>query len=146
MMSSEGATVVPAGPTGVIVLPTGEKSIPVTSVPKTERLIVDRVVFTPNTVRSQTAPFSIQIRVKDTRGYIVRDAIVFARPTPLVARAGQPRRPTLTDGWAVFQMVPRANFPALRGTLQFFVKAYRVGDNPLGGIAGYRLVQVHLAR
>jgi hypothetical protein len=29
--------------------------------------------------------------------------------------------------------------------VQFFVKAYRSGDPPLGGIAGYRLVQVRLA-
>jgi hypothetical protein len=26
------------------------------------------------------------------------------------------------------------------------VKAYRAGDNPLAGVAGYRLVQVRLAR
>jgi hypothetical protein len=29
--------------------------------------------------------------------------------------------------------------------VQFFVKAYRRGDPELGGIAGYRLVQVRLA-
>jgi hypothetical protein len=29
--------------------------------------------------------------------------------------------------------------------VQFFIKAYRAGDPPLGGIAGYRLVQVRLA-
>jgi hypothetical protein len=29
--------------------------------------------------------------------------------------------------------------------VQFFLKAYRKGDPGLGGIAGYRLVQVRLA-
>ena len=145
-ISSEAATVQAAGPAGVVVLPSGEKSIPVTSVPKTERLIVDQVRFTPNPIRSQVAPFSVQVRVKDTRGYVVRDAIVFARSTPLVTRAGVSRRPTLTDGWVVFQMTPRSNFPELKGNVQFFVKAYRSGDNPLGGVAGYRLAQVRLAR
>lgn len=147
VLSTESAVVAPAGPSGVIVLPSGERSIPVGSVPRTERLIVDQVRFTPNPIRSSTARFSVQVRVKDTRGYVVRDALVFVRSTPLVSNAGQPRRPTLTDGWAVFQMTPRDSFPQPRSgyNVQFFVKAYMSGDNPLGGIAGYRLVQVKLA-
>ncbi|MDH5280078.1 MAG: hypothetical protein OEW52_02880 [Thermoleophilia bacterium] len=147
-ISGEQAVVAPSGPVGVITLPSGEKSIPVTSVPKTERLIVDQVRFTPNPIRSQVAPFSVQVRVKDTRGFVVRDAIVFVRSTPLVSNAAAPRRPTLTDGWVVFQMTPRSSFPQPRNgyNVQFFVKAYKNGDNPLAGIAGYRLVQVKLAR
>jgi hypothetical protein len=147
VLSGESATVAAAGPAGIITLPTGEKSIPVTSVPKTERLVVDRVVFTPSVVRSRRATISVQVKVKDTRGYVVRDAIVFIRSTPLVTRPGQPRRPTLATGYALFQMSPRATFPsARRAAVQFFVKAYRTGDNPLAGIAGYRLVQVRIAR
>jgi hypothetical protein len=145
-ISGERPTVVPAGPAGVITLPSGEKSIPVTSVPTTARLIVDQVRFTPNPVRSRVSPFSVQVRVKDTRGYVVRDAMVFARSTPLVTQAGVARRATLADGWVVFQMTPRASFPELTGNVQFFVKAYRNGDPPLAGVAGYRLVQVRLAR
>jgi hypothetical protein len=142
-LSGESSFVQAAGPAGVITLPSGEKSIPVTSVPKDQRLIVDSVIFAPNVLRSRTAAFSVQVRVKDTRGYVVRDATVFIRSTPLVTRAGQPRRPTSIGGYAVFQMQPRANFPTdRRGALQFFVKAYRTGDNPLAGVAGYRLVQV----
>lgn len=147
VMSGEAGVVAAAGPPGVITLPTGEKSIPVSSVPKGERLIVDRVIFTPSIVRSRRDPVSVQVRVKDTRGYVVRDAMIFIRSTPLVTRAGQERRPTVATGYAVFQMVPRANFPTVRrGAVQFFVKAYKSGDNPLAGIAGYRLVQVRIAR
>jgi hypothetical protein len=147
VMSGESAIVVAAGPAGIITLPTGEKSIPVTSVPKTERLIVDRVIFTPTVVNSRLDVIGVQVRVKDTRGYVVRDAMVFIRSTPLVTRAGQSRRPTLATGYAVFQMSPRATFPTKRrGAVQFFVKAYKTGDHPLAGIAGYRLVQVRLAR
>jgi hypothetical protein len=146
-MSSESAVVASAGPAGIITLPSGEKSIPVTSVPRDQRLIVDRVIFTPSVVNSGQQAISIQVRVKDTRGYAVRDALVFIRSTPLVTRAGEPRRPTSTEGYAVFQMSPRANFPTARkGAVQFFVKAYKSGDNPLAGIAGYRLVQVRFAR
>jgi hypothetical protein len=147
VMSGQTAVVQPSGPAGVITLPTGEKSIPVTSVPKDQRLIVDRVIFTPTIVRSRQQTISIQVRVKDTRGYVVRDAMVFIRATPLVTRAGQPRRPTSTDGYAVFQMTPKASFPTARRTaLQFFVKAYKQGDSPLAGVAGYRLVQVRISR
>jgi hypothetical protein len=147
VMSGEGGLVASAGPAGITTLPSGEKSIPVTSVPKDQRLIVDRVIFTPNVVRSRTSPMSVQVRVKDTRGYVVRDAIVYVRSTPLVTRAGQARRPTSADGYAVFQMQPTAKFPsARRGAVQFFVKAYRTGDPPLAGVAGYRLVQVVVRR
>jgi Ig domain of plant-specific actin-binding protein len=147
VISNESGVVAPSGPSGVIVLPSGERSIPVGSVPSTARLIVDQVRFTPNPIRSRTSPFSVQVRVKDTRGYVVRDALVFVRSTPLVSTSAQPRRPTLTDGWVVFQMAPRASFPQPRNgyNVQFFVKAYKNGDNPLAGIAGYRLVQVKLA-
>jgi hypothetical protein len=148
VMSGEPAIVVPAGPAGVVLLPTGERSIPATSVAVTERLVVSEVRFSPNPVRSRRAPISVRVRVKDTRGFIVRDALVFVRSTPLVTR-GQPSRVrTATDGWASFTMVPRFTFPRPRNgfNVQYFVKAYRAGDHPLGGVAGYRLVQVRLAR
>ncbi|HUF02510.1 MAG TPA: hypothetical protein VMN35_08815 [Gaiellaceae bacterium] len=146
--STESATVTASGPAGIIVLPSGERSIPVTSVPANHRLVVAQVRFTPNPVRSRTAPITVRVRVRDTRGYVVRDALVFARSTPLVTRAVQPRRPTATDGWVTFTMQPRFTFPQPRNgfNVQFFVKAYRAGDPPLAGVAAYRLVQVRLAR
>jgi hypothetical protein len=67
------------------------------------------------------------------------------RATPRVTSGS--RTPTDATGWATFQLVPNANFPQPRSgfNVQFFIKAYRQGDPPLGGIAGYRLVQVRLA-
>jgi hypothetical protein len=44
-----------------------------------------------------------------------------------------------------YELDPLRAFPAVDGSVQFFVKAYRVGDPPLGGIAGYRLVQVRVS-
>jgi len=137
----------PQGPEGVITLPTGEKSIPATSVPSDQNLVVDQVRFATNPVRSRTAPFEVQIRVKDTRGFVVRDALVFFRSTPLVTRNAQDQR-TGQDGWLTLTITPERDFPALRNgySLQFYVKAYRQGDPVLGGIAGTRLVQVPLSR
>lgn len=120
-------------------------SISVSDVPKTERLIVSEVQFSPNPVTSKSVPITVRVRVKDTRGFVIRDALVFVRATPRVTSGD--REPTAADGWATFQLVPNGNFPQPRNgfNVQFFVKAYRAGDPPLAGIAGYRLVQVRLA-
>lgn len=120
-------------------------SIPVTDVPNTARLIVSEVRFTPNPVTSRTAPITARVRVKDTRGFVIRGALVFMRATPRVTSGA--RMETQADGWATFQLVPNRNFPQPRSgyNVQFFIKAYRAGDPPLAGIAGYRLVQVRLA-
>ena len=125
--------------------PSGGQAVSVSSVPKGERLIVSQVQFTPNPVHSGTAPITVRVQVKDTRGLLIRGAVVFMRATPRVTSGS--RTPTDATGWATFQLVPNANFPRPRSgyNVQFFIKAYRQGDPPLAGIAGYRLVQVRLA-
>ena len=114
--------------------------------PKDERLIVAQVVFSPAPVRSRHDPITVKVRVKDTRGFVVRDALVFVRATPRVTSGGD-RQPTAVDGWVTYQLVPNGNFPQPRSgyNVQFFVKAYRSGDPALAGVAGYRLVQVPTA-
>jgi hypothetical protein len=136
----------PQGPAGLITLATGEKSIPASSVPADQNLVVDQVRFLTNPLRSRTAPFDVQVRVKDTRGYVVRDALVFFRSTPLVTHNAQDQA-TGQDGWLRLTVTPETDFPALRDgyNLQFYVRAHRQGDPALGGIAGTRLVQVPLA-
>lgn len=139
----------PEGPAGAIKLSTGETSIPVTSVPANESLVVEQAVFEPSVIRSQTAPFQVRIKVKDTRGFVVRDALVFIRSTPLVTQRSVDRdTPTAQDGWVSVTMTPERDFPVLdpNYALQFYVKAYRSGDPILGGVAGTRLIQVPLGR
>ena len=77
----------------------------------------------------------MRIKVKDTRGYVVRDALVFFRSTPLVTRNAQDQR-TGQDGWLQLTVTPEQDFPELRPAyaVQFFVKAYRQGDPPLAGV------------
>ena len=87
----------------------------------------------------------MRVRVLDTRGYVVRDVLVFLRSTPRVTSGG--RLVTAMDGWATFRLQPLGTFPLRKqGNVQFFVKAYRSGDPALAGVAGYRLVQVRTAR
>jgi hypothetical protein len=146
VISGESAVVTEPLPSGAIKLPSGEISIPATSVPSNHRLIVSQVLFSPNPVTSRDAVITVRVRAKDTRGFVVRDALVFVRSTPRVTTGGD-RQITTTDGWVTYQLAPNGNFPKPRKgfNVQFFVKAYRSGDPSLGGIAGYRLVQVRLA-
>jgi hypothetical protein len=145
---SPATPVVSAGaglPAGAIKLASGEISIPASSVPASERLVLDRVDFSPNPVRSRSTSITIGIKVKDTRGYVVRDVLVFVRSTPLVTST-PPEQRTGTDGTVTYTVQPEADFPIRKGyNVQFFVKAHRQGDNPLAGIAAYRLVQVATA-
>ncbi len=108
-----------------------------------DRLVVSQVRFGPNPVTSRVAPITVRIRVTDTKGRAVRGALVFVRSVPRRTTGGD-RQPTGADGWVAYQLVPLSHFPAVNGNVQFFVKAYRTGDPSLGGIAGYRLVQVRV--
>jgi hypothetical protein len=88
----------------------------------------------------------VRVKVLDTDGFAVQDALVFIRSTPVVTST-PPEGRTGADGWATFQVVPQADFPLRNGySVQFFVRARKQGDNPLAGISGRRLVQVGTLR
>jgi hypothetical protein len=141
-ISGESGIVSEPLPAGAVRLPTGEISIPATSVPSSQRLVAAEVRFTPTVVQDRKQVLVVRIRVRDTRSYVVRDAFVFIRSTPRVTTGGD-RRLTAADGWLTYELVPLASFPTkARTAVQFFVKAYRSGDPALGGVYGSRLVQV----
>lgn len=148
-LSSPTDPVARTTPAGQVRVSSGELSIPVTEVvaARGQRLVVDQVRFSPNPVRTRTGPLTVQVKVKDTRGFVVRDAIVFVRTTPLVTSTpGEVR--TLPDGWATVQVLPRANFSLVfrRGyNLQFFVRARKQGEAVLAGVTARRLVQVPIS-
>ena len=110
-----------------------------------DRLVVASVQFSPNPVTSQTAPITVRVRVTARGGRPVSGALVFMRGTPRVV-SGQTQA-TQGDGYVTLTLVPNQYFQQPRNgfNVQFFIKAYRKGDPALGGIAGYRLVQVPLA-
>jgi hypothetical protein len=118
-------------------------AVPVGDVgPAGERLVVDRVVFNPNPVTSRNVPIQVKITVKDTKGRLVKGALVFIRSTPILTSTPTDA-PTGNDGTVTYSIQPRSDFPIKNGySVQFFVKAYRQGDPSLAGIAGTRLVQV----
>ena len=110
-----------------------------------DRLVVASVQFSPNPVTSRTAPITVRIRITARGGRPVNGANVFMRATPRVV-SGQ-TAPTGGDGFVTLTLVPNQAFPQPRNgfNVQFFIKASKPGDPGLGGIAGYRLVQVRLA-
>ena len=151
--NDRGSTSAISNPTGVVGTnqppppppnPTG--TLPVSQLQAAgDRLVVASVQFSPNPVTSSTAPIVVRVRITARGGRPVSGAIVFMRATPRVV-TGQ-TAPTGADGFVTLTLVPNQAFPQPRNgfNVQFFVKASKPGDPGLGGVAGYRLVQVRLA-
>ena len=138
------ATSPPPGPAGQIKLADGKVSIPVTSVSSPQRLIVSGVEFQPSVVRSRD-PFTARFRVTDTRGFVVRGALVYTIGLPYGRIANVPEQASGTDGWVAFQVQPTARLPLVNGgALVVFVRARKPGENLLAGVSTRRLVQVRL--
>ena len=138
------ASAPPPGPAGQIKLADGKVSIPVTSVASPQRLIVSGVQFQPLVVRARD-PFTARFRVTDTRGFVVRGALVYMLGLPYGRIANVPEQATGTDGWVTFQVQPTAQLPLVNGgALVVFVRARKPGENLLAGVSTRRLVQVRL--
>ena len=145
--NDRGATSAISNPTGVVGgAPNQSGGLEVGQLQAAgDRLVVNQVLFSPNPVTSSTASITVRVKVTARNGRPVNGARVFMRGTPRVVQ-GQTQA-TGSDGFATLTLVPNRNFPQPRNgfNVQFFVKAFRAGDPALGGIAGYRLVQVRLA-
>jgi hypothetical protein len=153
--NDRGSTSAISNPTGVVGAntpppppppPPPGSSVAVTDLKAAgDRLVVSSVQFSPNPVTSRTAPITVRVRITARQGRPVSGARVFMRATPRVVQ-GQ-TLVTGADGVATLTLVPNRLFPQPRNgfNVQFFIKAFRAGDPGLGGIAGYRLVQVRLA-
>jgi len=146
--NDRGANSAISNPTGVVP---GNQPPPTGTVPvgdlkaAGDRLVVASVQFSPNPVTSRTQPITVRVRITARGSRPVSGANVFMRATPRVVQ-GQTVQ-TGNDGVATLTLVPNAQFPQPRNgfNVQFFIKASKPGDSGLGGIAGYRLVQVRLA-
>ena len=148
--NDRGSTSAISNPTGVVGTnqppPPSSGGIPVGDLKAAgDRLVVASVQFSPNPVTSRTTPITVRVRITARGGRPVNGASVFMRATPRVV-TGQ-TAPTGGDGFVTLTLVPNEAFPQPRNgfNVQFFIKASKPGDPGLGGIAGYRLVQVRLA-
>jgi hypothetical protein len=128
--------------------PPATGAIPVASVSPPNRLLVDRVQFTPTRIRSRTARISVRVRVRETStGRLVSGALVFLRSTPIVTTTPA-ERGTDSNGIVTFTIAPERDFRIVFRpgyNLQFFVRARKPGENPLAGVSSRRLVQVRIS-
>ena len=139
--SAQTAVVTQAGPAGAIKTTQGETSIPASSVTLPERLIINGVRFTPTVLTSRNA-FTARFHVVDTRGFLVRDALVKVTGLPYAWAHSRSEVRTGMDGWATMTIVPTRNMPLSRNALVMFVRARVEGQSLLAGSSARRLVQV----
>ncbi len=119
----------------------GGSAVPVSSVSLPDRLVISAFSSTP--IVSRTAPFTMKVRVSDTRGRLVQGALVLAQGIPFgrVTAAGEVA--TDSNGVATISFRATTRLPLIRGNaVQFFLRARKSGDNILAGVSTRRLVQV----
>ena len=141
--SAQTAVVSQPGPAGAIKTTSGATSIPASSVALPERLIINGIQFTPNVLTSRN-PFTLRIHVVDTRGYLVRDALVKATALPYAWAHPRTEIRTGLDGWATIPVAPTRSMPLNRNALVFQVRARVEGQNLLAGSSTRRLIQVSI--
>jgi hypothetical protein len=101
--------------------------------------------FEPPAIRSRDETFVARFRVTDTRGFAVRDALVYVIGVPANRIPVEGERTTDVDGWATFTFRPLRGLPMVRGaTLVLFVRARKPGENILAGVSTRRLVSVRV--
>lgn len=123
------------------VTPAKGGTIAVSLVMPPERLIVDKVSFTPTPLRTRRTLVA-RFHVSDTRGFSVEGALVYALGLPYGWVRNANEAPTNASGWATLVFRPTAALPIRRGTdLVVFVRARKPGDNLLAGVSTRRLVQ-----
>ena len=131
-------------PASIVSLPSGAKSIDVADVSLPQLLVIDKASFSPNPLTSRAA-FTARIHISDTRGYSVRNAIVYVEPLPF-GRANQPGEvKTGSDGIAKLTLQPTSKLPLQSGaTLVMFIRARKAGDKLISGVSARRLVNLRV--
>lgn len=143
--SAPTAVVVALNPPSVVTLPSGGKSIDAVDVhAPAAQLIIDRVSFSPNPLRSRAA-FTARIHISDSRGYSVRNALVFVEGLPFGRSSTPAEVRTGSDGTATLTLIPTTKLPLQKGaTLVMFVRARVAGDRLIAGASARRLVNLRV--
>jgi|tagenome__1003787_1003787.scaffolds.fasta_scaffold20898396_2 hypothetical protein len=131
-------------PASVVTLPGGGKSVDASDVKLPARLIVDHVSFSPNPLKSRAA-FTAKVHVSDTRGYAVRNVLVFVQGLPFGRSSTPAEVKTGSDGTATLTLIPTRKLPLQKGaTLVMFVRARVAGDQLIAGVSTRRLVNLRV--
>lgn len=121
-------------------------AVAVTSVSPPDRLVVDKISFSPSRIRSRSQPLVGRFHVSEVNGHrSVAGALVYATGVPFNHLSKEPEAQTGNDGWATitFRVLPSQSMR--RGSLVvLFVRARKAGDNLLSGISTRRLVSTRV--
>jgi hypothetical protein len=144
--NAHGTGYVYSRPTGVVAAPTPPATtMAVANVSLPDRLVIDKVSFSPDPVTSRSTPIVATFHVSDTKGLSVQGALVYAIGLPYGWTYNAPEQPTGPNGWATITITPTRNMPLGRGhALVLFVRARKPGDNLLAGVSTRRLVQENI--
>ena len=149
--NSAGSTQATSIPTAVVIAsppppPPAGSTILVDKVSLPDRLVVDKLSFSPNPTRSR-GPIVARFHVSDTRGYSIQGALVYALGLPYGWLRSAAEVPSDSTGWATITLQPTTAMPLHRGgSLVIFVRARKPGDNLLAGVSTRRLVQEGISR
>jgi hypothetical protein len=136
----------PAGIRGAVRLGSGAVSIPVSSVVLPAHLVIERVLLAPRRIRVRAQLLTVLVRVTDTRGYLVRGALLDVRSVPAGALQTTPDRPTALDGTVSFRVRATALLPFRRGArLKLRLNASQPGQALDGGISAHGFVRVPIS-
>lgn len=142
--NSAGTASATSAPTGVVgeAEPPPGATISINDVSLPNRLLVDRVSFRPQPLRSRQT-YTARFHVSDSRNRSVQGALVFVVALPFGTTSTPPEAATGPDGWVTFRMRPtfRVRFDR-RGAIQMFVRARKSGERLIGGVSTRRLVNL----
>jgi fibronectin type 3 domain-containing protein len=142
-ISAPTPVITSGGPASLVKLANGKMSIAAADVAGSERLILSSFkVNTTLPIRSRKA-FTVTLSVTDTRGYAVRDALVYLIGLPYGRILQVPEHKTGQDGRVSFTLVPTKLQPLKGGArLVIFARARVEGQKILTGASSRRLFEI----
>jgi hypothetical protein len=138
--NSAGSRSVASAPTAVVTkaeAPSGT-AISINDVSLPNRLIVQRVLYRPNALRSRRTVIA-RYRVTDSRNHPVQGALVFVVGIPFGSSSTPPETATGPDGYVTFALHPTSRALRTHSGIVFFVRARKPGEPVLAGVSTRRL-------
>jgi hypothetical protein len=145
--NSSGSSAAISNATGVVQSsgPAPGSCLSVDKVSLPQRLVVDRIQYTPSTIHSRSEPLVARFHVVTTKGFCVSGAMVLALGVPFNRLSAGQEVQTGSDGWAQVTFTIKPTFPLTPGSLVvIFVRARKPGENLLAGVSTRRLVSVRV--
>jgi hypothetical protein len=142
--NGRGAASATSAPTAVVAKAEapGGATVSIIDVSLPNRLLIDRVVFAPQPLRSRRT-YTARFHVADSRNHSVEGALVLVVAVPFGTATTPPESATGTDGWVTFRMRPTSRVKFGRpGGIVMFVRARKPGERLIGGVSTRRLVQL----